>query len=170
MWSALVCAKDPQPWLARERTALMEQYLRAAADGAVLPPAACWSRLMRPGGDEWPVGLSRPLADAGTLMCYAMGDSMCDVAGPRPEPVGLGVRKNCEGGGQPVGLPHSWGELFGKNFSQGKFRRQTEKRNFPHEIVPARNPLPPPVVVPLLTSAASTPSSLPCRQRQCSTQ
>ena len=60
-------------------------YLRAVADGVVLPPPARWSLLMRAGGSGWPVGLSHPLADAGTLLCYAMGESLCSVAGPRRE-------------------------------------------------------------------------------------
>ena len=90
-WSGLVWARDPRPWPARERAALMEEYLRAVADWVVLPPAARWSRIMRPGGDEWPVGLSCPLADAGTLLRYAMGESVCAVAGPRPEVVGRAV-------------------------------------------------------------------------------
>ena len=34
------------------------------------------------------MGLSRPLADVGTLLRYAMGESACSVAGPRPELVG----------------------------------------------------------------------------------
>ena len=57
----------------------------AVADWVVLPPPARWSRLMRAGGSGWPVGLSRPLADTGTLLRYAMGESACAVAGPRPE-------------------------------------------------------------------------------------
>ena len=36
-------------------------------------------------------GLSRPLADAGTLLRYAMGESACLVAGPRPGLVGRAV-------------------------------------------------------------------------------
>ena len=37
------------------------------------------------------MGLSRPLADAGTLLRYALGESACSVAGPRPELVGRAV-------------------------------------------------------------------------------
>ena len=74
---------------------LNRRYARLAspsvADWVVLPPAARWSCLMCPGGDEWPVGLSHLLADAGTLFCYAMGESVCGVAGPRPELVGRAV-------------------------------------------------------------------------------
>ena len=88
--SGLAWARDLRPWPARERAALMEEYLRAVADW-VVPPAARWSRLMRPGGDEWPVGLSRPLVDAGTLLRYAMSECVCAVAGPRPELVGRAV-------------------------------------------------------------------------------
>ena len=47
--------------------------------------------MMCPDGDEWPVGLSRPLADAGTLPRYAMGESVCAVARLRPELVGRAV-------------------------------------------------------------------------------
>ena len=63
----------------------MSGYLRAVADRVVLPQPARWSQLMRPGESGMPVGLSRPLADAGTLLGYAMGKSACAVAGPRPE-------------------------------------------------------------------------------------
>ena len=31
-WPGLMCARAPQPWLARERAALMTRYLRAVAD------------------------------------------------------------------------------------------------------------------------------------------
>ena len=65
---------------AGERAALMEEYLRAVVDWMVFPPAA----LMCRGVDEWPVGLSRLLADTSTLMRYAIGESTCAVAGPRP--------------------------------------------------------------------------------------
>ena len=37
------------------------------------------------------MGLSYPLADAGTLLRYAMGESACSVVGPRPQLVGRGV-------------------------------------------------------------------------------
>ena len=37
------------------------------------------------------MGLSRPLANADTLQRYAMGESACSVAGPRPELVGRAV-------------------------------------------------------------------------------
>ena len=50
-----------------------------------------WSHLMRAGEREWPLGLPRPLADAGTLLRYAMGESTCSVAGLRPELVGRAV-------------------------------------------------------------------------------
>ena len=89
--SGLVWARAPQPWPARERAALMAGYLRAVADWVVLPPSARWSRLMRAGGSGWPVGLSRPLADTGTLLRYAMGKSACAIAGLRPELVGRAV-------------------------------------------------------------------------------
>ena len=69
----------------------MARYLRAVADWVVLPPSAMWSRLMRAGGGRWLVGLSRPLADAGTLLRYTMGESACAVAGLRPELVGQAV-------------------------------------------------------------------------------
>ena len=68
----------------------MAGYLRAVADSLLLPPPARWS-LMRAGGSGWPVGLSRPLADAGTPLRYAMAESACAVAGPRPELVGRAV-------------------------------------------------------------------------------
>ena len=76
-WSGLLWAVAPQPWPARERAALTAGYLRAVADCVVLPPSARWSRLMRAGGVGWPVGLSRPLADTGTLLRYALGESAC---------------------------------------------------------------------------------------------
>ena len=90
-WSGLVWTRAPQPWPARERATLMAGYLRAMVDWVVLPPPAWWSRLMRAGGGGWPVGLSRPLAYADTLLRYAMGESACPVAGPRPELVGRAV-------------------------------------------------------------------------------
>ena len=37
------------------------------------------------------MGLSRPFADAGILLRYAMGESACSVARPRPELVGRAV-------------------------------------------------------------------------------
>ena len=37
------------------------------------------------------MGLSRPLADTGPLLRYAMGKSPCAVAGPHPEQVGRAV-------------------------------------------------------------------------------
>ena len=46
---------------------------------------------MRAGEREWPVGLSRPFADADTLLRYVMGESVCSAAGPRPELVGRAV-------------------------------------------------------------------------------
>ena len=63
------------------------------ADWVVFPPPARWSRLMRcgAGGGGWPVGLSRPLTNAGTLLRYALGESACSVARPRPELVGCAV-------------------------------------------------------------------------------
>ena len=90
-WSGLVWARAPQPWPARDRADLMAGYLRAVADWMVLPPSAWWSRLMCAGGSGWPVGQSRPLADAGNLLRYAMGESTCAVAGLRHEPVGRAV-------------------------------------------------------------------------------
>ena len=90
-WSGLMWTRAPQPWPARERAALMAGYLQAVGDGVVHPPPARWSRLMRAGRSKWPVGLSRPLADVGTLLRYAMGESACAVAGPRPELVGRAV-------------------------------------------------------------------------------
>ena len=69
----------------------MAGYLRAVADWVVLPPPARWSHLMRAGGSGWPVGVSRPLADAGTLLRYAMGESACAIAGPPLELVGRAV-------------------------------------------------------------------------------
>ena len=90
-WSGLLWALAPQPWPARERAALTADYLRAVADWVVLPPPTRWSRLMRAGERGWPVGLSRPLEDAGTLLRYALGDSACSVAGPHPELVGRAV-------------------------------------------------------------------------------
>ena len=61
------------------------------ADWVVLRPAARWSHVTRQGGSDWPVGLRLPLADAGTLLRYAMGESVCALAGPRPELVGRAV-------------------------------------------------------------------------------
>ena len=90
-WSGLMWARAPLPWPARERAALMTGYLRAVADWVVLPPPARWARLMRAGGSGWPAGLSRPVADTGTLLRYAMGESACAVAGPRPELVGHAI-------------------------------------------------------------------------------
>ena len=78
-------------WLARARADLMARYLREVAHWVVLPPSPRWSRLMCAGGTGWPVGLSRPLPDAGTLLRYAMGESACAVAGPRPELLGRAV-------------------------------------------------------------------------------
>ena len=46
---------------------------------------------MRAGGSRWPLGLFRPLADAGFVLCYAMGESACAVAGPRIELLGRAV-------------------------------------------------------------------------------
>ena len=69
----------------------MAAYLQAGADWVALLPPARWPRLMRAGGSGWPVGLSCPLVDAGTLLRYAMGESTCTVAGPRPELVGRAV-------------------------------------------------------------------------------
>ena len=59
--------------------------------GWLLGPVARSPRLMRPSGHEWPVGLSRLLADAGTLMHYAMGESVFIVAGLPPELMGRAV-------------------------------------------------------------------------------
>ena len=47
---------------------------------------------MRAGERKWPVGLPRPLADAGTLLRYAAGESACSMAWPRPELVGRAVQ------------------------------------------------------------------------------
>ena len=66
-------------------------WRQAVADWVVLLPSDWWSRLMCAGGREWPVGLSRPLAGAGTVVRYAMGESVCAVAGPCPELVGRAV-------------------------------------------------------------------------------
>ena len=66
-WYRHLWAVAPQPWRARERDALTAGYPRALADWVVLPPPTRWSRLIRAGGREWPVGLCRPFADAGTL-------------------------------------------------------------------------------------------------------
>ena len=90
-WSGLLWAEAPQPWPARERAALAVGYLRAVADWVVLPPPARWSRLMRARERGWPVGLSRPLAQSGTLLRYTLGETTCSVAGPRPELVGRAV-------------------------------------------------------------------------------
>ena len=95
MWSRLLWVVALQPWPARERAALTAGYLRAVADWVVLQPPARWSRLMRAGEREWPVGLSRPFADEGTLLRYAMGESACSVAQPRPELVGRAVPCPC---------------------------------------------------------------------------
>ena len=84
-------ARTPQPWPTRERAALMAGYLRAIVGWAVLPPPARWAHLMRAGGSGWPLGLSRPLADTGTLLRCTMGESACAVAGPRLELVGRAV-------------------------------------------------------------------------------
>ena len=71
---------------------------------------------MRAGERGWPVGLSRPVADAGTLLRYALGESACSVAGPRPELVGRAVpvsmldpaeRGACPGVVLSVGAPPS---------------------------------------------------------------
>ena len=69
----------------------MAAHLQAVADQVVLPPTARWSCPMRAGGWEWPVGLFRPLADAATPLRYALGKSVCAVAGPHPELVGRAV-------------------------------------------------------------------------------
>ena len=90
-WSRRLWARTPQPWPARETAALMAAYLQAVADWAAPPPPARWSRLMRAGRSGWPVGLSRPPTDTGTLLHYAMGESACTVAGPHPELVGRAV-------------------------------------------------------------------------------
>ena len=90
-WSGLMWARAPQPWPACERAALMAGYVRAIADWVVPPPPARWARLMRAGGSGWPAGLSRPLADAGTLLHYGMGESACALAGPRLELLGRAV-------------------------------------------------------------------------------
>ena len=89
--SCLIWATTQQPCPARKRGALMVRYLRTIAHLVVLPPPAQWARLMRAGGSGWPVGLSRPLGDVGTLLSYAVGDSACALAGPRPELVGRAI-------------------------------------------------------------------------------
>ena len=86
-WSQLLWAVAPEPWLTRESAAMMAGYVRNVADWVVLLQPARWSRQTRAGDREWPVGLSHPFADAG-MLCYAMGESVCSVAGPRPELVG----------------------------------------------------------------------------------
>ena len=91
MWCELLWAVAPQPWPARERAALTSGYLWAVAEWVVLQPPARWLHLMRAGEREWPVGLPRPFAHAGTLLRYAMGESACSVAGRRPELVGRAV-------------------------------------------------------------------------------
>ena len=90
-WSGLLWAVAPQPWPAREHAALTAGYLRAVADWVVLPPPARWSCLMRAWEPGWRVGLSRPLANAGTVLRYTLGECACSVAGPPPELVGRGV-------------------------------------------------------------------------------
>ena len=90
-WSRRMWARAPQPWHAREGAALMAGYLRAIADWAVLQPPSRWTCLMRAGGSRWPVGLSRPLADAHTVLRYAMGESACVAAGPPYKLVGRAV-------------------------------------------------------------------------------
>ena len=90
-WYGLMWARASQPWPARQRAAPMTGYLRVVVDWVVLPPPARWARLMRNGGSGWPAGVSRRLGDAGTLLRYAMGESACAVAGPRPGLVGCAV-------------------------------------------------------------------------------
>ena len=84
-------ASAPQTRLAWERASLMAVYLHAVSASVMLPPSARWSRRMRAGRREWLVGLSHPLTDPGTLLRYAMGESVCTVAGPHPELVGRAV-------------------------------------------------------------------------------
>ena len=83
----------------------MAGYLRIIADWVVLPLPAQWARPMRAGGSGWPAGLSRPLADAGTLLRYAMDESACAVVGWRPRLVGravlVSVLDPAEGGVSP---------------------------------------------------------------------
>ena len=70
-WSLLMWAGAPHPWPACESTSLTTAHLQAVANWVVLLPPHRWSRLMRVGGREWLVGLSRPLADARTVLRYA---------------------------------------------------------------------------------------------------
>ena len=88
-WSMTVWARAPPPWPARERAALMAGYVRAVAHSLVLPLPAWWSCLIA-GGSGLLLGLFSPLADAGTLLRYAMGECAC-IAGPRPELVGRAI-------------------------------------------------------------------------------
>ena len=90
-WFALLWAVAPQRWPTSTCAALTAGYLRAVADWMVLPPPTRCSRLMRAGECEWPVRLSHPFAHAGTLPRYAMGESVCWVAGQRLELVGRAV-------------------------------------------------------------------------------
>ena len=56
-WSGPLCAVAPQPWPARECTALTAGYLRALVDWVVLQPPARRLRLMRAGEREWTAAL-----------------------------------------------------------------------------------------------------------------
>ena len=93
-WSGLLWAVAPQPWPAREHAALTVACLRAVADWVVLPPPARWSRLMRAGECEWPVGLSYPITDAGThgLVRAIGGRTSPRARGPRRPRVRAGPR------------------------------------------------------------------------------
>ena len=103
-WSGLMWARAPKLWPARERAPLMAEYLRAVAKlGGAFHRPARWTRLMRAGGSGWPVAVTRPLANAGALLRYAMGESACAIAGTRPELVGCAVP------GFPAGPGGTWG-------------------------------------------------------------
>ena len=91
-------ARAAQPWPAHEHAALMSRNPWVVADWEVLPPPR-WSSLMRAYGSKCSVGLSRPVADTGTRLRYAMGESACVVAELRRPRV---VRDPTERGASPV--------------------------------------------------------------------
>ena len=68
------------------------------------------SHLMLDGGNEWPVGLSRPFANVGPLLRYTRGECACTVETP-PRPGGpcgpLSGARPDEAGGMPRNGPQS---------------------------------------------------------------
>ena len=64
------------------RAGLMTACLRTVGEWT------CWAQLLHQGGPYWPTGLAWPLANAATLLRYAMGEGAIAVVGPHPDLVG----------------------------------------------------------------------------------